>query len=176
MTPLFVRCLNIIFELEGGYANDPADNGGPTNYGITQETYDDHLRREGAPLRPVRDITLDEARQIYHRGYWQSIQGDALPPALALAAFNAHVQSGGAGRRCLQRAIGGLVVDGIIGPKTVLAARGRSGLLTATRLIQLQLETIYTVHEDWPRFGRTWSRRCGRIMVEVVFLDGLDSL
>ncbi|MFX9027564.1 glycosyl hydrolase 108 family protein, partial [Acinetobacter baumannii] len=32
ITPL----INAVIDREGGYANNPADSGGPTNFGITQ--------------------------------------------------------------------------------------------------------------------------------------------
>lgn len=35
----FEKALNFLFPAEGGYVNDVNDLGGPTNMGVTQNTY-----------------------------------------------------------------------------------------------------------------------------------------
>ena len=60
MDELFEKCLKQVLKWEGGYVNDPDDNGGATNMGITQYTYNAFLKRKGLALKPVKNISYDE--------------------------------------------------------------------------------------------------------------------
>lgn len=159
----FETAFSIVLGHEGGYSNHPHDNGGPTNFGVTQETYDDWRRRSRQAPRDVRKITPEEVRKIYREGYWDLVRGDALPPGLDVAVFDYAINSGpGRAVRALQRRLG-VKVDGIIGPKTLRAIerlydhpddldRVIVGYIDA-RLAFLRR------HEDWPHFKGGWTRR-----------------
>lgn len=47
---------------EGGYANDPSDPGGETNFGISKRAY---------PSVDIKGLTKDSAKALYRRDYWQ---------------------------------------------------------------------------------------------------------
>lgn len=122
----FARALPFILRAEGGYANDPDDPGGATNYGITQRAYTRWLERVGMESADVRDITPAEVAAIYERDYWLAARCDRMPWPLALIHFDAAVNTGvGPAIRQLQRALG-LKDDGIAGPIT-LARCGPAG-------------------------------------------------
>ena len=87
----FARALQHIFKMEGGFSNDPADHGGPTNWGITQATLA-HWR--GDPSADPRTLTLDETRAIYHANYWNTVRAPELPSGVDLVAFDVSVNSG----------------------------------------------------------------------------------
>lgn len=53
-----------ILKREGGYADNPADKGGPTKYGITQA-----VARLHGYTGDMRDLPVDLARQIYLNDY-----------------------------------------------------------------------------------------------------------
>ena len=114
----FQRALEVILKEEGGFVDDPDDPGGATNFGITQATY-------GA--LPIEHITILEVEDIYKARYWFAGScGKITSYPLALIHFDGCVNIGvkRAGK-LLQRAVnsfGGppnLVVDGVIGPKTL---------------------------------------------------------
>ena len=50
----FEKFLEMLFGLEGGYSNRKADLGGPTNYGITQDTFDSWRKKNNRPLGNVK--------------------------------------------------------------------------------------------------------------------------
>jgi lysozyme family protein len=50
---------------EGGYVNSPADRGGPTRYGITQQT-----ARAHGYTGDMRMLPQDKAAEIYRQQYW----------------------------------------------------------------------------------------------------------
>lgn len=102
---------------EGGYydGSDPRDPN-PTNYGVTQTTYDEYRTKKDLPTRSVKDIEHQEVQDIY-RGYW--IPG--LPTVTSITVFDHSINAGPENAiKVLQRALGfmGDDVDGVIGPVT----------------------------------------------------------
>lgn len=145
---------------EGGFVNHPADPGGATNLGITRATLSDWLGRE-ASVAEVRSLTVEQAAAIYRARYWNPLRGDDLPAGLDLVAFDAGVNSGiRRGARWLQKAVGA-VADGVIGPRTVAAARaaGQDAIERACAARMSFLRGLGT----WKVFGRGWSRRVAEV-------------
>lgn len=122
-TDRFDVCFGYIFQFEGGYANHPADRGGATKFGITQKTLDDWCAGLGMPSYDVRDLSKAGAADIYRLKYWDVCRCDELPPPIDLVVFDLAVNHGQKhAAKFLQSALGGLVVDGVIGEKTLAAA------------------------------------------------------
>ena len=72
---------------EGGFANDPDDNGGATMKGITISTYTDYCRRKGKKAPTVADlkrITDQEWLDIMKTMYWDPWQADNEEAAFLL--------------------------------------------------------------------------------------------
>lgn len=103
---------------EGGYVNNPADHGGPTDHGITQNTYDAYREARGEGPRPIQDISDAEVRDCYLMHYWRPPQCDIMSPALGVCVFDWAVNHGVTGAiRTLQVACG-ITGDGVFGPHT----------------------------------------------------------
>lgn len=86
---VFERAFKKVLKLEGGskYLKDDAGRG-PTKYGINQTAN---------PDVDIKNLTEDQAREIYRKRYWNTIGGDALAaknPQLAIIAFDASVNQG----------------------------------------------------------------------------------
>ena len=143
-----------VIEREGGYANHPADRGGPTNWGITEAV----ARRQGY-VGDMRALPRCEAAAIYKRLYWFRPRFDQVAseaPALAAELFDTGVNMGtGTAIAFLQRALNALnregrdypdlAIDRRIGPRTLhalqafLNRRGKAGetvLLKAIEALQ----------------------------------------
>lgn len=123
----FEEALAFVLKNEGGYypgheARDP----NPTNFGVTQNTYDNYRLSVGLPKRAVRLIEMEEVRSIYRR-YWIDARCGLMPRVLAITVFDHAINAGPKEAiRVLQRAIGGgLDADGIFGPKTEAALNSR---------------------------------------------------
>lgn len=134
---------------EGGYVNDVRDPGGETKFGISKRAY---------PGEDIQSLTLDRAKQLYRRDYWDAVQADNMPDAIRFDLFDAAVNSG------VRQAVKWLQTaakadpDGIIGPKTLLAVRMADPQLLAKRFNGLRLRFM-TDLKTWPTFGRGWARR-----------------
>lgn len=134
---------------EGGYVNDPKDPGGETQWGISKRSY---------PTLDIRNLTRQQAVEIYRRDFWDRVQGDKLHPAVAFQALDAAVNHGiGNAVRWLQRAVG-VADDGVIGPMT-LAALGRREPSDVVLLFNAERIDFYTKLSTWDHYGRGWARR-----------------
>jgi lysozyme family protein len=122
--------LDELIEREGGYANHPADRGGPTRFGITEA-----VARAHGYGGAMAALPRDEAVAIYRRLYWLRPRFDAVAersPALAAELFDTGANMGPAvAATFLQRALTALnrngqdypdlVPDGRIGDRTLAA-------------------------------------------------------
>ncbi len=104
-----------LLEKEGGskVVNVSDDAGGLTKYGISQRSY---------PKLDIENLTQLQAGQIYRRDYWDLVNGDSIESQLvAELIFEAAVNMGVSTTIKLVQASLDLVVDGVCGPKTIIA-------------------------------------------------------
>lgn len=66
----FETIINYIFNSEGGFSNNKNDKGGRTNFGITQATYNSWRKKQGLLSKDIKNITKDEAKQLYYEEFW----------------------------------------------------------------------------------------------------------
>ncbi|MGJ5029042.1 glycoside hydrolase family 108 protein [Bradyrhizobium sp. HKCCYLS2038] len=143
---------------EGGYTNHPSDPGGPTNYGITIADYRRYVQ-PNATAADVRAMTLDEAKAIYRRRYWDAQRCDELPGGVDYSILDYGVNSGiSRSGKVLRRIVGlpdhtHLVTDEVL---HAVAGRDPRALINAVNVERLAfLKSLKT----WPVFGRGWARR-----------------
>ena len=113
----FVGAVNFLIDVleTSEYTNDPDDAGGETHFGISKRAH---------PAVDIRNLTRDRAISIYHEDYWRPSRCDILPLGLSLQWFAAYVNMRPQSAvRCLQRAVTRVVVDGVLGPKTIAAVQ-----------------------------------------------------
>lgn len=91
----FNKALQFLFPSEGGYVDDKDDLGGPTNMGITQDTYNYYRKNQGLPRKDVQYITKGEAVDLYYKYYWKpSGADDVSDPNMAVTLFDTAVLHG----------------------------------------------------------------------------------
>lgn len=145
----FDQCFDKLISHEGGYVNHPNDPGGETKFGISKRAY---------PQVDIKALTLDAAKAIYKRDYWDRAQCDKLPPPVAYMLFDAAVNSGiGQAIRFLQRAAG-VADDGALGPMTLAAVQRMDVEALAGRFLGQRLDFM-TKLTTWDTFGKGWARR-----------------
>lgn len=166
---MFDKAYPLVRKFEGGYANDPDDSGGATNFGVTQKVYDKYRKSWYLPLQPVKSITEDEVRKIYE-GYWRECGSDRIAkthPRTAIAHFDFAFNAGfNQAAKTLQRSIGGLLVDGIIGPKTLNALLGTTDIDLADDYLDRRSEFYKMLTVKKPtqkKFLRSWLHRVLKI-------------
>ena len=158
--------IDAVIAREGGYSNHPADKGGPTRWGITQQ-----VARAHGYGGDMRLFPRAEAIAVYRRIYWLRPGLDRVArhaPRIAAEMFDTGVNMGPAvAVHFLQRALNALnrgatdypdmILDGRIGPATLTAleaflARRKPGgetvLLKA--IVALQGERYVALAETRP--------------------------
>jgi len=99
-------------EFEGEYSNDPDDSGKETKYGISEKSY---------PNLDIKHLTLNQAKEIYKRDYWDKINGDnILNQEVANNIFDASVNLGVRRAVKLAQYQLGIGADGILGKITLI--------------------------------------------------------
>jgi lysozyme family protein len=131
----FDKILAAVLKTEGGYVNHPADRGGATNMGITQQTYAEFLAASGRPWADVRGLSMAEASAIYRKHYWQPARCDDLPERVRFIHFDAAVNHGTGRAAKMLQAAAWVDQDGKIGPATLAAVRAMDAELLLARYI-----------------------------------------
>jgi len=146
---------------EGGWSDDPRDPGNwtggrpnvgqlkGTKFGIAANTY---------PDIDIKGLTLDAAKAIYRRDWWDKIHADELPGAIAFQVWDFAVNAGmSRAMISLQRAVG-VADDGKIGPRTLAAVAAMSVTDVLSRFNAERLE-FYASLSTWATYGKGWARR-----------------
>ncbi|HBR1444701.1 TPA: glycoside hydrolase family 108 protein [Klebsiella pneumoniae] len=139
--PSFSHALAFVLAREGGYVNDPTDKGGETKYGISDRR--DGLADgktdvdgDGKPDTRIKELTEEQAGQIYFRDYWSPSYCSQWPDGISLFVFDSAVQhSPKKAIQLLQEAVGftGKAVDGIVGKDTRAAVSSADAEWLLTR-------------------------------------------
>lgn len=157
----FDTAFDRVFTNEGGYQNDPRDRGNwtsgvigvgelkGTKFGLAAMTY---------PHLDMKNVTLSEAKNIYHQDWWLALGMDSFRPAMAYQLFDAAINHGMYNAtKMLQRSVGAYP-DGQIGPRTLASLFGTDLNDALLCFLAHRLEFMTNVY-TWPEYGKGWARR-----------------
>lgn len=173
---MFEPALKIVLRNEGGYANNPKDPGGATNFGITQSKYNSYRQAKHLSQIPVKEITHEEVTAIY-RDIWRTSKSDILStfrPYLAIAHFDCAVNTGDSqAAKILQRAV--LADDdGIIGPNTIKSIRQCEEEVALRNELEWRAEFYQLLVKKRPTlkvFLKTWNNRIEDVRAYIEYLQ-----
>lgn len=141
--------IKITLGYEGGYTNDKADPGGPTNWGITIADARMYWKPDATYL-DVRAMPLSVAIEIYRKQYWDKMACDGDPDGVDLVTFDYGVNSGvGRSIPCRSRNKKPSIVDWV---KAICDER--LNFLTHLR--------------TWSVFGKGWGSRVSNVKARGV--------
>ena len=184
MNGKFEVSLKPVLDYEAGWANNPADRGGETIFGVSRNnhgtwpgwaTVDAAKNRPDFPACVNKDRDLQAlAIKLYREQYWNEVHGDELPWKMATAVFDMAVNSGPRiAAKEMQVALK-VKVDGIIGPKTVKAAwdRGEDAVIEfMTNRIAFYVD-IMVKKPDQRIWAKNWVKRLVKLCDFVLEDDG----
>lgn len=150
----FNRAVAFVLREEGGLSNERSDPGGLTKFGISTKRY---------PNVDMASLMVEQAKEIYHRDYWQVSRCGDLPWPLCCVQLDASVNLGDrqAGK-LLQRALG-ITEDGVIGAATISSALSAEPVLLSLSVIQARRTFYKNLVNNRPlsmRFLAGWLNRC----------------
>ena len=150
---------NLIKE-EGGYCDHPNDKGGETKYGISKRSY---------PHLDIKNLTLDQAKEIYKKDFWLPIHGDELPSdELACEALEQSVNMGIKTAVsfmqvvCVAEGSIDMVVDGKMGKQTLQALNRIAPSFTLVAIRALAIAHYLKLAREEPPmkvFLKGWIKR-----------------
>jgi lysozyme family protein len=147
---------------EGGYADHPADPGGPTKFGITLADYRRHVKQD-ANAADIRAMNVAQAKAIYRANYWNALRCDELPAGIDYAVFDYGVNSGiGRSGKVLRRLLGFADATHIVTDAVIEAARKRDAAALVNAICNERLAFLQRLR-TWPVFGRGWTRRVAEV-------------
>ena len=152
----FDKAFERVIGHEGGYVNDPRDPGGETKFGISKRAY---------PYADIKNLTLNDAKAIYRKDYWNRCHIDDLPDSVRFDMFDTAVNSGVATAiKMMQRAVG-VKPDGVWGPNTTAAVQRVSEYDLDKKFSGYRLMYL-TDLPVWPSFSKGWVRRVASNLIE----------
>ena len=168
-----------VFALEGGYVDNPADPGGKTNHGVTEQ-----VAREHGYTGDMKALPKSTAQRIYTQDYIERPNFHrviALSPAVGEKLVDAGVNAGtGRAARWFQQALNHLsrggadfplvATDGQVGAQTLAAYQaleGKRGRVKACELVLKLLDAQQGTHYmslNQPTFIVGWAdKRLGNV-------------
>ena len=158
MKTTFNEIIEKVLEHEGGYVNDPKDLGGETKYGITKRFY---------PKVDIKNLTIENAKQIYKDDYWDRNRVESLPQNLWHIYFDMCVNMGKrTAVKVLQRAAVNrgkdIEVDGGLGPATIGALKGVELDRVRAYRVKFYVDLI-TSKPEQEKFFLGWFRRATEV-------------
>lgn len=155
-----------VLRVEGGYADDPADPGGETHFGISKRAY---------PHLDIPALSEAQARAIYHQDYWLAAGCPELPGPLAFALLDAAVNHGPRRGVILLQQTLGVTADGhndAVTQRAARAAEWQAALVDfLTRRAQLYRD-IVAARSSQARFLDGWTRRLFALQAAVYVHQG----
>ena len=164
------RIIGDIIAREGGFVDHPADRGGPTKFGITRQTLAAHRGRD-VSIEDVRNITMDEAREIYAARYIRGPRFDQIGhPALMALVVDCGVLHGTRRATRWLQAAAGVKDDGVVGPLTLRAVNGGDGPALYRRVLASRcrfIGTLVTRQPSQAAFAAGWANRVARFIEDT---------
>lgn len=161
----FKRCLALILQEEGGNDDDPRDPGGRTSRGIIQSEWNIYRRSHPGMPTDVWKAPQSAVNDIYKQQYWNPYCDD-LPSGIDLLFFNASVNSGRQQAvKELQRAVGGVSVDGMMGIETINAVNAPQDYRILIHGMTAQRRAFYQRLKTFKTFGKGWMARTQRMEI-----------
>lgn len=125
-----------------------------TKWGISAMSY---------PDLDIKNLTREDAREIYRRDWWDALGMTRWPKALSYQMFDAAFNHGyGRATQFLQRAVG-VKDDGKVGPKTISAAASKD-INDLLFLFLAERQEYFVNASRWVDFSKGWMRRMAACM------------
>jgi lysozyme family protein len=166
----FNKVFDSLIGSEGSFSKDPKDPGNwtggkvgsgkllGTKYGIAANTY---------PKLDIPNLTLEDAKAVYLRDFWNQLKLDTLPNTIRYDLFDTAVNSGiDRSVKLLQRSVGA-DEDGIIGPNTLKAIQQVDPIALKLRFNAYRLDFMTNL-KVWPTYSKGWAKRIVKNMLITI--------
>jgi lysozyme family protein len=163
----FTHALKFVLISEGGLNTDPVDRGGLTKFGISKRAYSE---------LDIASLTMEDAKRIYYFDYWVKQNCEEFGEKLAGFIFDSSVNCGTSRvgkwlQEIINTKLAMLKVDGVIGQKTIMAAKALSEEELLLGMIGKRVKhysDIIRTHPDQMRMIAGWNNRVGDLLFYLI--------
>lgn len=146
---------------EGGFTKDSRDRGNwtsgvigkgtlkGTKYGVSAMSY---------PSLDIVNLTVDQAKAIYKKDFWDACRCDELPSGIDYVVFDAAINHGPSRAIKFLQAAVGAVTDGALGPNTLRLVDKANPVKTITEFC-VQRMMFFASISTFKVYGLGWTRR-----------------
>ncbi len=173
----FVPLMREVLRHEGGFSDDRQDpgnwTGGKVGVGVLKGTKYG-IAANSHPHLDIRNLTQDEAIEIYREQYAPPVMFDDLPSGIDWVALDASINSGPKRSVVLiQRALGfsDEDADGRMGPKTLAAIKAANQPNLIRGSCRQRLDFMRSL-KTWNRYGRGWTTRVNEVQAKALKMVG----
>lgn len=157
----FIAAFDRVIGHEGEFTAHPHDRGNwtggivgkgllkGTKFGISAMTY---------PDLDIQGLTVEEAKRIYKRDWWDKLGMAKYPKSLRYQLFDAAINHGTHNMAVILQAAVGAETDGVIGPITLGHVNSLDHNDLLMRFLACRLEFICQIG-TFGVYGRGWVRR-----------------
>lgn len=149
----FGIAVDLTLQHEGGYVNNSNDPGGETKYGISKRAF---------PDVDIANLTLDQAKEIYRRNYWNPLYRQIESQSVANKLFDMGVNMGRSVAVHILQDVLGVEADGIFGNGTLKALNASSAgdvLARYRAALDSHYRRIVAENPDTAKFLNGWLNR-----------------
>jgi lysozyme family protein len=164
----FERCYAKVCQFEGGLSLDPNDRGNwtlgevgkgelrGTNFGISAASY---------PLENIKGLTLERAKFLTKRDYWDRNSCDQMPQSIVLPFFDMAFNSGE--RNCAKVLLQcvGMETVGIINARVLDEVHKMDETVLKTKFLGYRILFLADI-KSFNIYARGWMRRIGQQLIE----------
>lgn len=164
----YKKLVPFVLKWEGGFVNDKNDLGGCTNKGVTLATFQSYFGK-GKTATDLKNITDEQWNTIFKKGFWDKWKADDITDQnVANILVDWYWCSGNYGIKIPQRVLG-VVVDGVIGFKSIAAVNAKDGKALFKQLKQERLDFIDRICQTRPqnkKYKKGWLNRINALKYE----------
>jgi lysozyme family protein len=164
---------------EGGFSDDPRDNGnklpdgrlGSTMLGVTQYNWENWIGHQ-VTHEQMKKLTPADVKPFYKKKFWDACRCNDLPDGIDYLVFDFAVNAGvGRSAKTLQSAVGA-TPDGSIGPLTLAAVNAYNNPETVINLFSIAKEEFYRGLSNFNVYGEGWLNRVAAVKIKATSMLG----
>lgn len=172
------KSFELMLKSEGGFSDDPRDNGnklpdgrpGSTMLGVTQYNWE-HWTGHQVTHEQMKKLTPADVKPFYKKKFWDACRCNDLPKGIDYLVFDFSVNAGvGRGAKTLQSVVGA-TMDGAIGPLTLAAVAKHSETELIDSFSAAKLDFYLSLNN--PTYEAGWINRIKH--VRTAALEMVDS-
>lgn len=163
------KSFELMLGSEGGFSDDPRDNGnklpdgrvGSTMLGVTQYNWE-HWTGHQVTHEQMKKLTPADVKPFYKKKFWDVCRCDDLPSGIDYLVFDFAVNAGCGGSAKLLQTVVGVTPDGGIGPITLAAVNTIAENELVEKFSQAK-EDFYRGLSNFNVYGVGWLNRVAAV-------------